>query len=89
MFLAPSAESLGLATGGELQQRYLDTATIREAGIFDPLALGALRRGLRLLPAGSNAYGLAEGLLTVAASIHALHKLYCEGFDESAARYAR
>lgn len=86
-FMAPSAETLGLDRGGD-PGRYLDRHTVKAVGVFDPLAIAALRQSLKLLPRRGRAYTMAETLLTIAASTHALHELFIERFDESTRRFA-
>jgi asparagine synthase (glutamine-hydrolysing) len=88
-FMAPSAETFGMGREGNALDSYLDARVVREVGIFDPLAIGALRRCLGWLPRRSYAHGIAESLLTVVASVHALHGLFCARYEESLARFTR
>ena len=64
------------------------SATVKKVGIFQPLAIAALRQSLRILPTRSHAHSMAETLLTLVASTHALHELFCERFEESAGRFS-
>ena len=86
-FMAPAAETLGLDRGSEHIGRYLDRRTTARVGIFDPSAIALVRRSLRLLPTHSYARSLAETMITMVASVHALHDLFCERFDDSVSRY--
>jgi asparagine synthase (glutamine-hydrolysing) len=90
-FMAPSAETLGLDRRDRRNDtdpgRFLDRDVVRKVGLFDPFAIAAMRQSLRLLPARSYAHSLAETLLTIVASTHALHELFCERFDDSVARF--
>jgi hypothetical protein len=74
------------ADGGDLG-RYLDRRAVKDAGIFDPLAIALLRQSLKILPARSYAYSLAETLLTLVLSTHVLHGQFCERFDASMQRF--
>jgi asparagine synthase (glutamine-hydrolysing) len=87
-FMAPSAETLGLDRGDGHLAPFLDRATTSRIGIFDPFAIATLRAGLRVLPGRSPVYGLAEALLTVVASVHALHDLFCRRFDDAVTRFS-
>jgi hypothetical protein len=78
---------LGFNHGGSDLGRYLDRRTVKKVGIFDPLAIAALRQAIRILPARSHAHSMAETLLTLVASTHALHELFCERFEESVGRF--
>jgi asparagine synthetase B (glutamine-hydrolysing) len=86
--MAPSAETLGLDRGSEFLAPFLEPRMVKDAGVFDPIAVRALRLGVRFLPRGSYGHSLAESVLTVVASTHALHHLYCEKFEQSAARFS-
>jgi len=86
-FMAPSAETLGLDHGSEQIGRYFERTVVERVGIFDPLALSLLRHSMRILPTGSYVHSLAETLLTIVASVHALHDLFCERFDDSVRRF--
>ena len=88
VFLAPSGESLGLDKSNPHLEPYFDPSLIREAGIFDPTMLNLVRHGSRLLPRGSNARSLCEGMVTFALSLHILHDLFCRNFAASADRHA-
>lgn len=86
-FMAPSAETLGLDHGSEHLGRYFERTVIERVGIFDPLALSLLRSSMRIFPGGSYVHSLAETLLTIVASVHAMHDLFCERFDDSVRRF--
>jgi asparagine synthase (glutamine-hydrolysing) len=87
-FMAPSAETLGLDRGGAQLGRYLERRVIKDVGLFDPLMVAALRQAIRFLPARSYAFSLAETLLTIVASTHVLHELFCDRFEDSVRRFS-
>ena len=87
-FVAPSAETLGLGRRGEVLDGYLDRKTVKNVGLFRPLAIATLRQSLKVLRPGSRAFGRAEAMLTGVASIHALHDMFCENFTSSLHRYS-
>jgi asparagine synthase (glutamine-hydrolysing) len=87
-FVAPSADTLGLTRRSEGPAHFLERDAIRNAGLFDPLAIRAVHRLLRFLPAGSRALALAESMLTGVVSIHALHEMFCQDFAGSMERFS-
>lgn len=90
LFLAPSAESLGLdRPGNPLIATYLAPDRIREVGIFDPLRLKGILQGVRFLPKGSHYQVLCEMLTMGALSLHILHELFCRDFRGSAERFSK
>ncbi len=89
LFLAPSAESLGLdQPRSELINTYLTPERIRDAGIFDDRALKPVLYGIRYLPKGSYYHTLLEGIGMGALSLHVLHDLFCRNLKSSAAHFA-
>ncbi len=88
-FMAPSAENVGLFAGHPDIAPYLRADRARRAGIFDPLMLTLLRHAVRFLPPGTQQRGLLEALLIVALSVHVLHDLFVERFEDSLRRFAR
>jgi len=86
--MGPSAETLGLDRRSGFLSPYLERKVVQDAGIFDPLAVSALRYAVRFLRRGTYAHGVAESVLTIIASTHVLHRLYCERFEDSAARFS-
>ncbi|HYW40305.1 MAG TPA: asparagine synthase (glutamine-hydrolyzing) [Terriglobales bacterium] len=87
-FVAPTTETLGLSEGSEFAAHYLDSRVIRNLGLFNPHVIGALRRSLAYLPRGSRALSLTETMLTGVASIHAVHEMFCERFEDFAGRFS-
>lgn len=87
-FVAPASETLGLNKGSEFSAHYLDSRVIRNTGLFNPQAVGALRRSLAFLPRGSRALSLTETVLTGVASIQAVNEMFCERFVDSSARFS-
>jgi asparagine synthase (glutamine-hydrolysing) len=87
-FVAPTSETLGLSKGSEFSAHYLDSRAIRNLGLFNPHVIGALRRSLAYLPRGSRALSLTETMLTGVASIQAVNEMFCERFEDSAARFS-
>jgi len=87
-FLAPSTQTLGLGKRGETMDHYLERKTVKDVGLFNPLAIAAMRETLKVLRPGSRAMGLVEATLTGVASLHALHQMFCGDFSRSLARYA-
>jgi asparagine synthase (glutamine-hydrolysing) len=87
-FLSPSAEVLGLHRRNPVFDYYLSEEVIRRAGVFRPAAITAARRMLRLLPRRSYVYGLFEGMIVFALSLHMLHDMFCERFRASAEEYS-
>ena len=88
-FLSPSAEVLGLHRRNPMIDYFLSAEVARRVGVFRPAALAVARRILRLLPRRSYAYGICEGLIVFALSLHMLHEMFCESFGRYAERYSR
>ncbi len=86
-FVAGSSETLGLDRDSELSARYLNSRAIRETGLFNPQVLGGLRRSLPHLRRGSRLLSLTETLLTAVVSINAINEMFCQRFENSAARF--
>lgn len=87
-FAAPSAGTLGLTGRSEGVAHFLERDTIKNIGLFDPLAVRSVLRMLPFLPAGSRSLGLAESMLTGVVSIHALHEMFCRDFPGSMERFS-
>ncbi len=88
-FLAPSRECLGLDKGNPMVDAYFESSHVREVGIFNPRVLTLLRSDASRLLGGTRWQRMREGLLTIALSVHMLHDLFFDGFDDNARRYAR
>jgi asparagine synthase (glutamine-hydrolysing) len=86
-FVAGSSETLGLDRNSDLSARYLNSRAIRETGLFNPQVLGGMRRSLPYLPRGSRLLSLTETLLTAVVSINAINEMFCDRFENSAARF--
>ncbi|MFQ5532994.1 MAG: hypothetical protein ACE5EP_03985, partial [Candidatus Methylomirabilales bacterium] len=80
---------LALDVGNPMVDAHFESDRVRKIGIFNPRALSLLRRNGRLLPHGSHWRGVWESLLTTALSIHMLHALFFDRFDDDARRYTR
>ncbi len=97
-FMAPSPEVLGFQGGFDgaargagaraLVEHFLSPQNIQTVGVFRPLALTAVRKLLAVLPRGSYLYGICEGILVFALSLHIIHEMFCQDFAASAERYA-
>jgi len=87
-FLAATSETLGLNKNSSFCTHYLNSRVIRETGLFNPHVVGALHRSLDYLPRGSRSLSLAETALIGVASIQAMNEMFCERFDDSAARFS-
>lgn len=88
-FLSPSVEVLGLHRRNPVFEQYLSTDVTRQVGVFRPAVLTAVRRVMQLLPRGSYIYGLCEGMVVYALSLHMLHDMFCKSFHRYADRYSR
>ena len=87
-FMSPSPEVLGLDDKNPLFHEYLTPRKVNEVGVFRPAALAALRKLLSLLPRGSYAYGLCEGVTIFSLSLHMLHEMFCKSFSTYTDRFA-
>jgi asparagine synthase (glutamine-hydrolysing) len=88
IFLSPSPEVLGLFGRSALMDEYLSARSVREIGVLHPWAPWLVRNAMRVLPRGSYFYGLLEGALIFALSLHILHRMFCTSFQEFADRFA-
>jgi asparagine synthase (glutamine-hydrolysing) len=88
IFLAPSTTALGLDRRRSSLDAWLDPRTVREAGIFNPATIWALRRLVRLAPPGSRVQAGAEAVIVFALSVHLLHDLFCRDFANARRRFA-
>ena len=88
-FLAPSRECLALDKSNPMVDAYFESARVRKVGIFNPRVLSLLRRDVSLWLHDSHWRGVWESMVTTALSIHMLHDLFFDGFDDNARRYAR
>jgi len=88
IFMAPSTRALGLDGSMSSLDDWLSPRAVREAGVFSPLALSALRRIVRHTPHGSRSSSMAEAALVFAVSVSVLDGLFCRGFAAAKARYA-
>jgi asparagine synthase (glutamine-hydrolysing) len=84
-FMSPSIEVLGLHRSIPALEHYLSAETTRRVGVFRPGVLAGVRGMMRLLPRGAYLYGLCEGLIVFALSLHMIHDMFCESFP----RYAQ
>jgi asparagine synthase (glutamine-hydrolysing) len=66
-FLAPSHECLALDKGNPMVDAYLESARVRNVGIFNPRVLSLLRRDVSLLLHGSHWRGVTSSTITPAA----------------------
>lgn len=88
IFLSPSPEVLGLFGRSELLDQYLSPRAARDVGVIHPWAPALVRGAMRWLPRGSYFYGLLEGALIFALSLHILHRMFCTSFRSFAERFA-
>ena len=88
-FVAASSETLGLGKGSEFSAHYLDSRAIRKTGLFNPHAVGGLRRSLPYLPRGSlgpEPYGDCAHCSGLRSRLY-LNEMFCERFEDSAVRF--
>jgi asparagine synthase (glutamine-hydrolysing) len=88
IFLAPSTTALGLDRRRSPLDAWLDGRIVREAGIFNPATIWALRRLVRLATPGSRLHAGAEAVIVFALSVHLLHDLFCRDFASARRRFA-
>jgi asparagine synthase (glutamine-hydrolysing) len=88
-FMSPSPEVLGLHRHNPMFDHYLSAEVTRRVGVFRPAVLLAVRRMMQLSPRGSYVYGLCEGVILYALSLHMIHDMFCESFRSYAERYTR
>ena len=89
VFLAPSLSTFALDRRNSPLDMYLTRQCTKEAGIFNPAAIAAVRLGARLLRAGSRPQAVCEAATVLAASVHALNEMYCGDFGAALVRYRR
>jgi len=85
MFLAPSLETLAAAGDDNPLDQYLRADVVRQAGIFSPAQLWAIRKALPFIPKQSYQFTIAEALLIGAASLHIVDDFFCRNFERRAA----
>jgi asparagine synthase (glutamine-hydrolysing) len=85
MFLAPSLETLAAGGDDNPLDQYLRADVVRQAGIFSPAKLWAIRKALPFIPKQSYQFTIAEALLIGAASLHIVDDLFCRNFERRVA----